>query len=145
MATIGFHASHEQIPPEQLLRDVSNAQNAWAEAVLVTNSKTPCDDAERVAMARTTLDLGPLLRDAAQTARVRTERASWMIDQPTVAPLISRVERDRMADLRARAVALALAYETTAAWQQRNLSPALARCAKSPSPARPPPADATPP
>ncbi|WP_336650743.1 TIGR03885 family FMN-dependent LLM class oxidoreductase [Kocuria rosea] len=41
MATIGFHASHEQIPPEQLLRDVEHAQRAGFGAAMCSDHLEP--------------------------------------------------------------------------------------------------------
>ncbi|WP_298585000.1 TIGR03885 family FMN-dependent LLM class oxidoreductase [uncultured Kocuria sp.] len=41
MATIGFHASHEQIPPEQLLRDVAHAQQAGFGAAMCSDHLEP--------------------------------------------------------------------------------------------------------
>lgn len=41
MATIGFHASHEQIPPEQLLRDVRHAEQAGFGAAMCSDHLEP--------------------------------------------------------------------------------------------------------
>lgn len=41
MATIGFHASHEQIPPEQLLLDVGHAQQAGFGAAMCSDHLEP--------------------------------------------------------------------------------------------------------
>ncbi|WP_309125483.1 TIGR03885 family FMN-dependent LLM class oxidoreductase [Kocuria sp.] len=41
MVTIGFHASHEQIPPEQLLRDVRHAEQAGFGAAMCSDHLEP--------------------------------------------------------------------------------------------------------
>ncbi|MCD1143706.1 TIGR03885 family FMN-dependent LLM class oxidoreductase [Kocuria sp. LUK] len=41
MATVGFHASHEQIPPEQLLRDVRHAEQAGFAAAMCSDHLEP--------------------------------------------------------------------------------------------------------
>ena len=41
MVTIGFHASHEQIPPEQLLRDVRHAEQAGFDAAMCSDHLEP--------------------------------------------------------------------------------------------------------
>lgn len=116
---------------EARLGSVAAAQNAWAEAVLLPAGNLPCADEAALAPARAAAAGGADLRAAAQAARVDADRAAWMLEQPTVAPLVSGPERAQAAELLRRAAAVAAAYEATAAWERKHVAPALTRCASA--------------
>ena len=78
------------------------------------------------------------LRASAQGARAQVERAAWMLDRPTVAPLVSPRERETMGRLQTRVETLGKAYEASAVWQGRFLAPAVARCPAFVPPLPPP-------
>lgn len=106
-------------------RATGRLQAAWTR---LPKPKTPCADAERVALGWRIERFGSAWREASQAARAQADRVRRIRAAPTVAPLVDARWTARLDAQLAEADAAGLGLLEASAWEASFVRPTLAAC-----------------
>ncbi len=106
-------------------RATARLQAAWTSRPA---PRSPCADAERLAIGWRIERFGAAWREASQAARAQAERVRKVSGAATVAPLVDAKWSARLEALRARTDRDARAFLEASAWEVAWVRPALAAC-----------------